>query len=180
MIEINLLPLRWRVRRRKVAREAAVVALVTSVVLVGLAGWRFYLGGRLSELRQEMGAKEQEVRKLEPIARKVDELRRVKRDLKRRLKLLEDLRRTARVPCALLEELSVARPERAWLVSASLVDHTLVLEGRAWDNDAATEFLQNLERQPGFGEVEVLSVWEVREGDCRLKAFRVRTSWKTS
>ena len=60
MIEINLLPLRWRVRRRKVAREAAVVALVTSVVLVGLAGWRLYRGGRLSELRQEMGAKEQE------------------------------------------------------------------------------------------------------------------------
>ena len=180
MIQVNLLPIRWKVRRRKAAREAALSALATCAALALLLGWRLYLGDQRAELRQQVAAKEAEVRKLEPIARKVKRLRRLKADLERRLKVLDDLRRTAKVPCGLLEGLGAARPERAWLVSASWENRTVVLEGRAWDNEAATEFLRNLQRQPGFGEVEVLSVWEVREKGCRLKAFRARASWRAS
>jgi type IV pilus assembly protein PilN len=162
MIKINLLAEAKRpaaVRRARPGVEAAPrevgVWLLGGLSLLGVLvclvyGFLLYrqIVAKNGEIRQATA----EVHRLEPIIKEVDEYKAKKAELERKIGVIEDLKRNQRGPVRVMDEVSRALPELLWLDSMEVRGNTVRIRGRAFNENAIGNFIDNLGKVPEFQE----------------------------
>ena len=153
MIRINLLSegRQPAVARRKVSLSGsgnlgnyALIGLALVALLAGLLHW--YL--KSSELKRVR----QEVDRLAPIIREVEEFKAKKAEMERKIGVIRDLRRNQYGPVQIMDEVSRALPDLMWLTSMTQKSNKVTLQGEAFNTNAVATFIDNLDQVPEFQE----------------------------
>jgi type IV pilus assembly protein PilN len=173
MIKINLLAEGKRpaaVRRAKPSRQLKTGDLtqwlLLGTVLVVLAGCLVYwwiLRSKIADYNTKIAAAQEEVRKLAPIIKEVEDYKAKKAELEHKIAVIRDLKQNQRGPVKVMDEISHALPELLWLTRMEMNVNTIKLWGQAFNTNAVASFTENLDRVPEFQEPDFKET--KREGD---------------
>lgn len=162
MIKINLLAEAKRpaaVRRARPGLDAAprevglwLLAGITLLGVLACLAYGFLLYRKVVAKDAEITQANAEVKRLEPIIKEVDEYKAKKTELERKIGVIEDLKRNQRGPVRVMDEVSRALPELLWLDTMEVRGTTVRLRGRAFNENAIGNFIDNLGKVPEFQE----------------------------
>ncbi len=150
---INLLP--WREARRK-QRQQAFMALMGGALAVGIGvvvGAHFYMQDLITDQRARNAFLDAEIKKLDAVAREVEELERQKAILEARLRVIENLQMSRPFMVQILDEFARRLPDTLFLRRFATDGATnLIIIGTAINSDTVSMAMRSLESAPIFGE----------------------------
>ena len=156
MIRINLLPAR-EARRRVELRQQLEVAAFAVVVTIGGGVWGYTTQNNdLGARQQELAGIEEEVKRLEEVSKVVQKFETRKAQLDKKVGAIEDIKVKQHRPARVLDDISRSLPDKMWLVSIKDASGSLQISGKSFDNVSIAAFMENLERSPSFGSVELV------------------------
>jgi type IV pilus assembly protein PilN len=163
MIRINLLPrkeaevaLGRRQQRALVILGAAVTVLIMLVPY--LAQQR-----RIRRLDLDIKETQRQLDRYNEQVKEVEQLDKLKADLETKLRIIEELNKKRVGPQRVLQDLSVATPEKLWLIELSEVSGSTKIVGLALDNETIADFMRRLQRSPYFFGVDLEETTESKE-----------------
>jgi len=135
-------------------REWGVIALCALALLGILAvAFNYYtLRGKISDTNEKIVVAEEEVKRLEPIIREVEEFKAKKAELERKVDVISNLKTNQRGPVELMDNVSRSLPELLWLTSMDVKGNLVSLQGQAFNTNAVAALIENLDRVPEFQE----------------------------
>jgi Tfp pilus assembly protein PilN len=147
---------------------------VTGLAAVGGGVWGYTIQNSGLEARQqELAGIEEEIKRLQAVIKEVQKFETKKALLDKKVGAIEDIKIKQRRPARLLDEISRSLPEQMWLVSVRDTGGGLQINGKSFDNVGIAAFMENLERSPSFGNVELVeSKSELLQGK-QVVAFTV-------
>lgn len=158
MIRINLLPVRQTRKLEAARRELALAVAGGVVVLVGgLVAWGA-LQVREGQLADQNRGIQAEIDRLAADVAKVDEMEKFKAELERKLDVIASLRAKKTGPVHMLDELTVAAPERLQLTKLDEDGGSVKLEGVSVTNEVISQFLRSLDASPYFESVYLQNI----------------------
>lgn len=176
MIRINLLPVRQARKLEAARREVMLILAVGGAVLFAcLAGWGL-AQGRLATIDAQNAALQQEIDSLAADVKKVDEMEKFKEELERKLAVIQELRERKNGPVHMLEEISLATPERLQLVTITEEGGNVRMEGLSVSNEIISQFLRSLEASPYFANVyldDIEAKADMKDAPVPVKAFKL-------
>ncbi|MEM1246102.1 MAG: PilN domain-containing protein [Acidobacteriota bacterium] len=114
--------------------------------------WWFLLNSQIKENNRNIGVAEQRVAELEPFIRQVDEAEAKEAALVQKIDVITDLKNKQSGPVEVMDEVSKALPELLWVDRLDQRGATFVLSGRAYNDQAVSNFLANLDAVSVFNE----------------------------
>ncbi len=169
MIRINLLAEGRRPAAVRKTRTAALaernwtnIALVAGILLgvILIVGYWFILDRRREGVRQEVAAAQAEVERLKPILQEVEDFKKKQADLERKIEVITNLKNQQKGPVRVMDAVSRALPELLWLDEMQVKSNSIRLSGRAFNVNAISNFLENLDKVPEFMEPHLGTVNE--------------------
>lgn len=156
MIRINLLPIKEAQRAIDRRQQLSLAALgLLLPVLVMIVPYILQTHKR-SQLAQEIEQLRAEIAKLDQQTREVRDLDKKRAELQAKLKVIDDLKQKRVGPVRILEDLSVATPEKLWLVEFSDVNGSATVTGLALDNQTIAVFMRQLQASKYFFDVDLV------------------------
>ncbi|HEV7668032.1 MAG TPA: PilN domain-containing protein [Thermoanaerobaculia bacterium] len=168
MIKINLIAEGKRptsVRKIKPVLEGkdlAQWALVASIIacLLAFGVWWWLLHRQIAIQEVKIEEAERKVEELAPVIRQVEDFKKKKAEIERKLGVIEDLKRAQQGPVHVMDDISRALPELLWLDRLKMTSSNIELEGRAFNTNAVANFIENLDKMPAFEEPTLRSTEE--------------------
>ncbi|MEP7010444.1 MAG: PilN domain-containing protein [Acidobacteriota bacterium] len=172
MIKINLIAEGKRptsVRKIKPVLEGkdlAQWALVASIVLCLLAFgiWWWLLHQQIATEDTKIADAERKVDELAPVIKQVEDFKKKKEEIERKLGVIDNLKSAQRGPVHVMDDISRALPELLWLDRLKMSSSNIELEGRAFNTNAVANFIENLDKMPAFEEPTLRSTEELPGG----------------
>ncbi|MBM3224816.1 MAG: hypothetical protein FJZ47_13565 [Candidatus Tectomicrobia bacterium] len=156
MIRINLLPAR-EARRRVELRHQLQLAVVVLFAALGGGAWGYMAQqNELAARQQELAGIEEEIKRLEAVIKEVQKFETQKSVMEKKVSAIEDIKLKQRRPARVLDEISRNLPDQMWLTSIKDAGGGLQIVGKSFDNVGIAAFMENLERSPAFGSVELI------------------------
>ncbi len=181
MIRINLLSEGRRpVVARKVRPKISLgdqdpsLYLLGGGILLGLlivAGWWFNLSRQIKAVDADIRVAEREVAELRPILQEVNAFKAKRRELERKIKVINDLTLKQQGPVHIMDRVSRALPDLVWLQTMNFRGQTVDLVGTAFNTNAIASFIENLDKVPEFREPDTKDISRNRDG--RSYNFRI-------
>jgi len=156
MVTINLLPIKSELRKRAIIQHALVGGIALVVLLGSIASIQISMQAKRDNLNQQIADSKVELARLTKEAQQIEEFKKQKEDLERKLKIISDLNAQKSGPVEVLDQLSLMVPEKAWLTSVNNSGASLVIEGVAVDNPTIAHFMKSLQSSQYFKEVELV------------------------
>lgn len=179
MIEINLLPVR-EARRKADLRQQALLLVGTLVGSLALSGAvHAWMLARGVAARSQTKALEKEIEKFSTQLQQVEDFRRKKSEIEKKLAVIDRLDRSRSGPVHVLDELATHTPERVWLTNVRSQDGVLSIEGMSLDNELVALFLTALNDSPYFDGVELEESELVERDRLKLNSFKVKAQLTT-
>jgi type IV pilus assembly protein PilN len=125
----------------------------------------------VNELSAQKRLLESKTADLRKKTEKVAGLEQKKKTIREKLSTIAVLKARKNGPVHVLDDLNLAVPERAWLVSAKDKEGKLELTGLALDDQTVSAFMYTLEQSKYFTAVELIQSAEQSIKDVRLKQF---------
>lgn len=172
MIRINLLAEGRRPTAVRKARKVGLaerdwthISLIGAIVLGVLvtAAYWFLLDRRREAVREEVVAAEAEVERLKPILEEVEEFKAKQADLERKIEVITNLKNQQTGPVRVMDAVSRALPELLWLDQMDVSPTNIRISGRAFNVNAVSNFIENLDRVQEFREPRLGPVREQGE-----------------
>lgn len=172
MIKINLLP---EAKAPGITRVEAmpgagienlnnIIIIVFVVIGLGLSAWRWWgLNRTIHQLDSSIEAATKEYEKLKPIIEEVKQFKARKAELEKKLNLINQLKANQQGPVHIMDELSNCIPDLLWLDRMNLKGNTITLQGKAFNPNAVSEFIEKLYASPYFGEPNLQEIREQKE-----------------
>jgi type IV pilus assembly protein PilN len=170
MVKINLLPIRSELRKKALIEHLALLGLC--VVLIFILSWfvQTSVTNKRDLLQQEMTNTKLEIARLTVEAGEIEKFKQQKKELERKLDIIKDLNAKKTGPVAVLDQLSLIIPEKAWITSLNNSGNSITLDGVAIDNPTIATFMKSLQASPYFQGVElVLTQKEVTNTKFTIK-----------
>ncbi len=188
MIKINLLAEGKRPAAVRRARPAALlegkdlsVYLLAGGLLLGLVAtgvWWWRLDSEIEQKQEEIRVAEEEKKKLEAISQEVEDYKRDKAELERKIGVITDLKLAQRGPVKVMDHVSRALPELLWLDRMRMTTDRIEIEGRALNTNAVANFIENLDRVPEFAEPTLTDTSEQTGGGVYKFVIHFNYSFK--
>lgn len=176
MIRINLLPIRQTRKLEAARREMFLVAAGAVLVLVaGLGAWAAFQV-RLTQVEAQNRDIQAEIDRLAADVAKVDEMEKFKAELERKLSVIDELRARKVGPVHMMDELTIAVPERLQLTKLDENGGQIVLEGISVTNEVISQFLRALDASPYFEAVYLQNIEAMppqKDISVTLKRFQI-------
>jgi Tfp pilus assembly protein PilN len=180
-IEINLLPVEYRVHHKKleIKREvaypligAAIISVVISLLTIGMNNsvWAY---------KNEVKTIQKSIDQNKPIQNQIDQLRTDKTTIQEKIKALELINVNREKWVKLMEEFSGRLPDYTWLVSikeeitASPIIH---IEGRTYSFPEVANYMSNLKECSYILSVDLSQIEKIDEAATKQKLFRFAIS----
>jgi len=172
MIRINLLPYHELAVKETKVKQIFVIGGAFALFFVLLGVVHFVLLSSLSGLEKDVKAKEERVNTLNRLIGEVDNIRKEKAILEKKLAIIKKLEEGRLYPVRMLADVAAQVPVKdVWLDKLTQRGTSLALEGSARDNFAVVRLMKNLEVSPFFRSVELVSTKEYETQQMKLHRF---------
>lgn len=171
MIRINLLPLRASKKKETVRQQVSILALSAAGVLVIGASLYALTLSRISTAKQEIESSENELKLLKTRIGAIDNLKKLQAEVKKKLDVLNQLRKEKMGPASRLATLSDAIPDKLWLTRYSENGPSVSVSGMAFNEDLIAQFMRNLQASGAFTNVELQVSEQAELGGVKGKKF---------
>ncbi len=173
MIRINLLPQRISRRQEAVRQELLVAGVIGGLVLAMLFAAQVAQAARVNSVRAENTRISQDIERKKEDVTKVDAMEALKAEYLRKLAVIGRLKANKTGPVHMLDELSMATPEKLQLVSLDENRGRVQLTGIAVSNEVISQCLSNLEQSIYFEDVYLNAIDQVEKEGIKLKNFSI-------
>jgi len=180
MIKINLLPVRAAKKKETAIQQVSIfcfsIALV-ALVVIALYGLKL---GQISSANNDISTANTKINELKAKIGKLEELKKFKEQVKKKLDVLSQLRKNKTGPAQRLATLSDITPEKLWLTSYVESNDNVKLSGVAYTEDLIAQFMRNVQASNDYTGVELI-VSEQREiAETKLKSFELAFKLKSA
>jgi type IV pilus assembly protein PilN len=171
MIRINLLPYRAERRQKQILQHlgAAIGALVLAVLISVTMHWM--ATSKLSDLQDEYGRLQAQNQALMKEIGKIKDLDKLRADVERKLKLVDQLQRGRFRELNTFVELAKVIPENVWLTSVTDTGKEIKLTGLGESNNAVANFMRALDNSPIFSNVRLQVITRTQVGAIAVRQF---------
>ena len=172
MIKVNLLPY------KKTKTSALKVNIVTFCLLLFIGNilfWSiyFYNWRDIVDYRNKIAATKIELASLQPIYQEYQRIQQAKKEIERRIKVVNQLKSGRALAARSLFDLSTSMKEGVWLKSFKKKEDQFEIEGRSLVNESISDFMEMLTKLPYMKNVELKSIQDVTEEGLVVKKFIV-------
>lgn len=173
MTRINLLPI--RATKKKETAKQQIMILIVAVVAVIAAGLAFYTVtfAKVSGLKAEITSSEAELQQLKTKIGEIDNIKKLQDEVKKKLDILNKLRKEKSGPAIRLAKLSDVTPDKLWLTNYAEKEGKVTISGLAYNEDLIAAFLRNLQGSGLYSNVELVVSEQKEEGGVKVKKFDV-------
>ena len=171
MIKINLLPVRAARRKETARNELILGGVVLALALVLFVIWNQALGGQIATKEREIRATEQKLKDLEKVLKEIEVFKKRKRDLEKKVGVIDRLEKNRLGPVRVLDDLSTAIPDRVFIKSFKTKGRTITMTGFALNNDVLVDFEENI-RARKTKHITNPQILFTRDEGIRLLAWR--------
>lgn len=173
MIKINLLPLRASKKKETIRQQVSVLVLsVVGILVVGLSVYGLLLG-RISTAKTEITNAEAELAALKAKIGAIDNIKKLQADVKKKLDVLNQLRRGKSGPASRLAALSDSLPPKLWLTKYAENGKSVSVNGVAMSEDLIAIFMKSLQASGAFSNVELVVSEQSEAGGVKSKRFEL-------
>ncbi|GIX22433.1 MAG: pilus assembly protein PilN [Gammaproteobacteria bacterium] len=177
MANINLLPWREELRRRKTQEFWALAGLVAlGAGLVVGAGY-LYAQFVVDAHRARVQFLKAQIQVLETKLQEIKDLEQRKADLLARMNVIQELQRSRPEIVHLFEELAKTVPDGLWLTAVEQKGRTLTIEGQAESNARVSSYMRNLEASPWLKDPKLVVIQA--DEKTRLSTFKLTVQQET-
>lgn len=171
MIKINLLPLR-AARKKEAAIQQLTIAgsviVLLAVIILSLYGLKRV---QITSSKNEIEISKNKIKMLEKKIGKLNELKALKEQVKKKLDILSLLRKNKTGPAQRLASLSDLTPDQLWLTNYNESDQDVKISGVALTEDLIAQFMKAIEASSDFMAVELIVSEQIVTADAKLKKF---------
>lgn len=180
MIRINLLPVRAAKKKESARQQISIFLLAIAGVMVLAFGIYMVTVAKISAANDEIAKSEQEIKRLKEKIGEIDNIKKFQAEVKKKLDILNQLRRDKAGPATRLAKLSDAVPEKLWLTKYTENAGSVSLGGVAFDEELIAAFMRNLQASGEFINVELGVSEQVDIKGLKAKRFEISCSLKSS
>ena len=171
MIRINLLPLRASKKKETARQQTSILVLsVVGLLVVGL-GIYWMLISKISTTKEQIETAESEIASLKVKIGAMDNIKKLQADVKKKLDVLNQLRRQKSGPASRLAALSDAVPDKLWLTKYTENDKNVSVSGVALSEELIALFMKNLQASGAFSNIELQVSEQVQSAGVTTKRF---------
>lgn len=173
MIKINLLPVRAAKKKETAFQQITIFCIV--VFLVGAVVMSLYFVKRVqvSAAKNDITAANNKINELKTKIGKLEELKTLKEQVKKKLDVLSQLRKNKTGPAQRLSTLSDITPEQLWLTGYSESGADVKISGMAFTEELIAQFMRTLEASTDFMSVELSVSEQSVVAGTKLKKFDI-------
>lgn len=173
MIKINLLPLRASKKKETMKQQVTIlVASLVGVLLIGLTAYG-YLRSQINTVKTEISSSEAELAALKAKIGTIDNIKKLQVDVKKKLDVLNQLRRGKTGPAARLAALSDSVPEKLWLTKYTESGSKVSVAGVAMTEELIAVFMKSLQASGAFNNVELVVSEQAETAGVKTKRFEL-------
>jgi len=179
MIKINLLPVRAAQKKESARQQISILLLAITAVLVIAFGIYSVTLAKISTAQEEIVKSEQEIKRLKEKIGEIDNIKKFQAEVKKKLDILNQLRRDKTGPATRLAKLSDAVPDKLWLTKYAETGGNVSLAGVAFNEDLIAAFMRNLQASNAFTNVELLVSEQLEISGIKAKKFEISCIMKS-
>jgi type IV pilus assembly protein PilN len=180
MIRINLLPVRAAKKKESARQQIIIFFMAIAGVLVLAGGIYFVTLAKISAANDEIAKSEQEIKRLKEKIGQIDNIKKFQAEVKKKLDILNQLRRDKTGPATRLAKLSDAVPEKLWLTKYTENAGNVSLGGIAFNEELIAAFMRNLQASGDYINVELGVSEQVDISGMKAKRFEISCGLKPS
>ena len=173
MIRINLLPVRAE-RRKEFIRKQIMIAALSLLVTIAVIGILFVqIQRRHDSTKSSLASTNAKIKQLAPIIKKIEEYKKQKAEISKKIAVIIDLDRYRLAPVVVLSDLNQLRPEKLWFTGLKENNKHLSITGVAVDNETIVTFLNNLKQSTPLKNSDLTVLRSQRIQEIELKKFTI-------
>jgi len=177
-IEINLLPVEYRVRKRSLNLPRSIVYPVVALVALaaGAGFYTIYLTEKQARLTEEIAAIEKEIAANKHVQDEINKLRKEKQATDLKIRALERISVDREKWVRLLEVFSGSLPAYAWLVSIRDErgpPEKVQIEARTYSFPEVAHYMSKLEEAEYIKSVTLTGIEQVQGHDRKVYKFNI-------
>lgn len=173
MIKINLLPVR-ATKKKETAKQQVFIFVVALIAFVGVAFLVYSFEMiRIKTTKNEISKGEKELQRLKTVIGEIDNIKKLQDEVKKKLDILNRLRKEKTGPAIRLAKLSEATPEKVWLTKYAESGTNVSISGVAFNEDLIAAFMRNLLATDEFANVELLVSEQIETSGVKAKRFDI-------
>jgi len=171
MIKINLLPVRAAKKKETAIQQFAVAGVVVVLIILVVTSLYFVKRVQVSAAKSDIATANNKIKELKTKIGKLEELKTLKEQVKKKLDVLAQLRKNKTGPAQRLATLSDLAPEKLWLTNYSESGQEIKISGIAFTEELIAQFMKALESSNDFMLVELLVSEQTVVAETKLKKF---------
>jgi len=180
MIKINLLPVRAAKKKETAIQQVSIfcfsIALV-ALVIIALFGLKL---GQISSAKNDISTANAKINELKAKIGKLEELKKFKEQVKKKLDVLAQLRKNKTGPAQRLATLSEITPAKLWLTAYAESNENVKLTGVAYTEDLIAQFMRSVQASNDYTGVELIVSEQKEISGTKLKSFELAFKLKAT
>ena len=173
MIRINLLPVRAAKKKESALQQLAIFGASFGVVLAIILIMFFVKLGQISGTKDDIAAANVKIAELKTRIGKLDELKKLKDEVKKKLDVLAELRKNKSGPAKRLATLSDSTPDQLWLQSYKEAGDSIKIAGFAMNEELIAQYIRALEASTDYERVDLVVSEQKDIAGTKLKRFEL-------
>jgi len=171
MIKINLLPVRAAKKKETAIQQLVIAGIV--VVAIALVVTSLYIVKRVqvAAAKDDITSANNKINELKAKIGKLEELKALKEQVKKKLDVLAQLRKNKTGPAQRLASLSDLTPDQLWLTNYDEKGAEVKLSGIATTEELIAQYMKALEASTDYMAVELVVSEQTMVAGTKLKKF---------
>jgi len=180
MIKINLLPVRAAKKKETAVQQISIFCISLIVVFVVIGAMYAVKLGQISSTNNDITAANNKIKELKVRIGKLEELKTLKTQVKKKLDVLAQLRKNKTGPAQRLATLSDITPDQLWLTTYAESGETVKIAGIAYTEELIAQFMRSIQASNDFTGVELIVSEQKDLAGSKVKGFELACKLKTS
>lgn len=179
MIKINLLPVRAAKKKETAIQQITIFCISLILVAAVVVAMYLYKQVQISSTKADITTANTKINELKTKIGKLEELKTLKDQVKKKLDVLTQLRKNKTGPAQRLATLSDITPEQLWLTGYTESGDSIKINGVAYTEDLIATFMRSIEATADFMGVELIVSEQLDSGGTKLKRFELTCKLRT-
>lgn len=173
MIKINLLPVRAAKKKETAIQQLAIAGIAVVLVLLVVTSLYFLKRVQITETQKDIASANVKINELKTKIGKLEELKTLKGQVKKKLDVLAQLRKNKTGPAQRLATLSDLTPDKLWLTNYSESTQDIKIAGIATTEELIAQYMKSLEASSDYISVELVVSEQTEIAGTKLKKFEL-------
>lgn len=179
MIKINLLPVRAAKKKETAVQQIIIFCMVVAVVAAVVISLYIVKRVQVSATKSDIASANNRINELKSKIGKLEELKTLKEQVKKKLDVLTQLRKNKTGPAQRLATLSDVTPDQLWLTGYSETGTDIKISGMAYTEELIAQYMRSLEASSDYMSVELVVSEQTEIAGTKLKKFDISMKIET-